>query len=111
MMFAPATLSTICTYAPAPPPPTPADSHLQARTAPQTRRQKNLGAGFTGTGSEGGGTTQPDPPAYLAIRGLACGEQDGRLAGQAVPLGWLEAGVVDQAEVGRQRVDPAAGCA
>jgi len=52
-----------------------------------------------------------NPASGLAIRGLACGEQDGRLAGYAVPLGWLEAGVVEQAEVGRQLVDPAAGCA
>ena len=34
----------------------PADSHVQARTAPQTRRQKHLGAGFTGTGNDGAGT-------------------------------------------------------
>jgi hypothetical protein len=53
-----------------------------------------------------------DPTCSLAIRGLACGEQDGlRLVGQAVLLGWLEAGVVEQAEVGIQRIDPAAGCA
>ena len=40
----------------------PADSHVQIRTAPQTRRQKHLGAGFTGTGNDGDGTVQPDPP-------------------------------------------------
>ncbi len=58
-----------------------------------------------------GGAAACNPASSLAIRGLACGEQDGRLADQAVPLGWLEACVVEQAEVGRQLVDPAAGCA
>jgi hypothetical protein len=35
----------------------PADSHVQTRTAPQTHRQKYLGAGFTGTGNDGAGIT------------------------------------------------------
>jgi len=38
----------------------PADSHVQARTAPQNRRQKHLTAGFTGTGNDDAGTTQPE---------------------------------------------------
>src|SRR6266571_3794597 len=45
-----------------------------------------------------------------AVRGLVGDEQHDRcLVDQAVPLGRLEAGVVEPAEVGRQRVDPAAG--
>ena len=42
----------------------PADSHVQARTAPQTRRQKQPGTGFTDTADDGAGTTQPSLPAH-----------------------------------------------
>ena len=46
----------------------------------------------------------------LSVGGFAGDEELGlRLVDQAVALGRLEAGVVEPAEVGRQRVDPAAG--
>jgi len=40
----------------------PTDSHVQGRIAPQTRRQKHLGAGFTGTGNDGAGTPSQISP-------------------------------------------------
>jgi hypothetical protein len=38
----------------------PTDSYVQARTAPQTRRQKHLGAGSTNTGERQCGDPQPE---------------------------------------------------
>jgi hypothetical protein len=49
MMFVPATLSAICTCAPAPSPPIPRTATYRPVQLPQIRREKHLGAGFTST--------------------------------------------------------------
>jgi len=46
----------------------PTDSYVQARTAPQTRRQKHLGAGFTSTGNDGAETPSQIFPRTRVLR-------------------------------------------
>jgi hypothetical protein len=57
----------------------PTDSHVQARTAPQTRRQKHLGAGFTSTGNDSAG-----PPA-ISSRALGMLRHTTGIAGPMHP--------------------------